>query len=77
MAPIGVFRGGEAVAMVVAVSMIVIVLVGSLLGLCLPFVLDRLGWDPATASAPLVTTLIDATGVLIYFGIATMVLPVG
>ncbi|QFT86750.1 Magnesium transporter MgtE [Halomonas sp. THAF12] len=77
VAPIGVFRGGEAVAMVVAVSMIVIVLVGSLLGLCLPFVLDRLGWDPATASAPLVTTLIDATGVLIYFGIATMVLPVG
>ncbi|GEK73436.1 MULTISPECIES: magnesium transporter [Halomonas] len=77
VAPIGVFRGGEAVAMVVAVSMIAIVLFGSLLGMCLPFVLDRLGWDPATASAPLVTTLIDASGVLIYFGIATMVLPVG
>ncbi|MGM0535295.1 MAG: magnesium transporter [Pseudomonadota bacterium] len=74
VAPIGVMRGGEAVAMVVAMSMVIIVLFGSLLGMCLPFVLDRLGWDPATASAPLVTTLIDASGVLIYFSIATAVL---
>ncbi|MDR5866524.1 magnesium transporter [Halomonas koreensis] len=77
VAPIGVFRGGEAVALVVAVSMIAIVLFGSLLGMCLPFLLDRLGWDPATASAPLVTTLIDASGVLIYFSIATLVLSGG
>ncbi|MFG6176345.1 magnesium transporter [Halomonas sp. THAF12] len=74
VAPIGVLRGGEAVALVVAISMIAIVLFGSLLGMCLPFLLDRLGWDPATASAPLVTTLIDASGVLIYFSIATLVL---
>ncbi|WP_104203115.1 magnesium transporter [Billgrantia saliphila] len=74
VAPIGVMRGGEAVAMVVAASMVVIVLFGSLLGMCLPFVLNRVGWDPATASAPLVTTLIDASGVLIYFTIATAVL---
>lgn len=40
----------------------------------LPFVLDRLGWDPATASAPLVTTVIDASGVVIYFTIATAIL---
>ncbi|MGB8711622.1 MAG: magnesium transporter [Onishia taeanensis] len=70
VAPIGVMRGGEAVALVVAISMITIVLFGSLLGMCLPFLLDRLGWDPATASAPLVTTVIDACGVVIYFGIA-------
>ncbi|MDY7116155.1 magnesium transporter [Halomonas sp. SSL-5] len=76
VAPIGVMRGGEAVALVVAMSMVIIVLFGSLLGMCLPFLLDRLGWDPATASAPLVTTLIDASGVLIYFGIATAVLSV-
>ena len=50
------------------------ILFGSLLGMCLPFVLNRLGWDPATASAPLVTTLIDASGVLIYFSIATAIL---
>ena len=74
VAPIGMIRAGEAVALVVAVSMIVIVLFGSLLGMCLPFVLDRLGWDPATASAPLVTTLIDASGVVIYFGFATAIL---
>lgn len=74
VAPIGVMRGGEAVAMIVAASMVIIVLFGSLLGMCLPFVLNRVGWDPATASAPLVTTLIDASGVLIYFSIATAVL---
>ncbi|MFP4138658.1 MAG: magnesium transporter [Halomonas sp.] len=74
VAPIGVMRGGEAVALVVAMSMVAIVLFGSLLGMCLPFLLDRLGWDPATASAPLVTTLIDASGVLIYFGIASALL---
>ncbi|MGQ4877887.1 magnesium transporter [Billgrantia sp. LNSP4103-1] len=74
VAPIGVMRGGEAVAMVVATSMVTIVLFGSLLGMCLPFVLNRIGWDPATASAPLVTTVIDACGVLIYFSIATAVL---
>lgn len=74
VAPIGVMRGGEAVAMVVATSMVTIVLFGSLLGMCLPFVLNRVGWDPATASAPLVTTVIDACGVVIYFTIATAVL---
>jgi magnesium transporter len=57
--------------------MITIVLFGSLLGMCLPFLLDRLGWDPATASAPLVTTVIDACGVVIYFGIASHLLGLG
>lgn len=74
VAPIGIMRGGEALAMVVAMSMVTIVMFGSLLGMCLPFLLDRLGWDPATASAPLVTTMIDASGVLIYFSIATAIL---
>ncbi|UYF99934.1 MULTISPECIES: magnesium transporter [unclassified Halomonas] len=74
VAPIGIMRGGQAVAGIVALSMVVIVLFGSLIGMCLPFVLERFKVDPATASAPLVTTLIDATGVLIYFSIATAVL---
>mgnify|MGYP001273626374 FL=1 len=74
VAPIGIFRGGEAVAIIVALSMVTIVLFGSLIGMCLPFVLERFKVDPATASAPLVTTLIDATGVLIYFSIATAIL---
>jgi magnesium transporter len=72
--PIGIMRGGDAVAFIVATSMITIVLFGSLLGMCLPFVLERFKIDPATASAPLVTTLIDASGVVIYFSIATAVL---
>jgi magnesium transporter len=72
--PIGIMRGGEALAMVVALSMVTIVLFGSLLGMCLPFVLERFKVDPATASAPLVTTLIDASGVVIYFSIATLLL---
>nr|WP_299241881.1 magnesium transporter [uncultured Halomonas sp.] len=74
VSPIGFMRGGEMLMLVVAMSMTIIVLAGSLLGLCLPFVLDRLGWDPATASGPLVTTLIDACGVVIYFGIASLVM---
>lgn len=72
--PIGIMRGGDALAMVVALSMVTIVLFGSLLGMCLPFVLERFKVDPATASAPLVTTLIDASGVVIYFSIATAIL---
>lgn len=72
--PIGILRGGNEVAMIVAFSMVTIVLFGSLIGMCLPFVLERFKVDPATASAPLVTTLIDATGVLIYFTIATAIL---
>jgi magnesium transporter len=71
---IGFLRGGPEVALVVALSMIVIVLVGSLIGMSLPFILDRFKLDPATASAPLVTSIADATGVLIYFGIATRIL---
>ncbi|HCY54174.1 MAG TPA: magnesium transporter, partial [Oceanicaulis sp.] len=55
-------------------SMIIIVLVGSLIGMSLPFVLSRLNLDPATASAPLVTSIADATGVVIYFTIASVVL---
>jgi magnesium transporter len=40
----------------------------------LPFVMRRLGFDPATSSAPFVATLVDVTGLLIYFGIAVVLL---
>jgi magnesium transporter len=59
---------------VVAMTMICIVLVGSLIGMSLPFILTKFGKDPATASAPLVTSLADISGVLIYFSIAKAVL---
>jgi magnesium transporter len=68
---IGVVRAGPEIAVVVALSMVVIVIVGSVIGMTLPFILTRLNLDPATASAPLVTSIADAAGVLIYFTIAT------
>lgn len=74
---IGFWRGGMDIAQVVAYSMFVIVVVGSLIGMSLPFLLNKLGWDPATASGPLVTSIADIVGVLIYFGIATSILDFG
>ncbi|SFX40214.1 magnesium transporter [Marinospirillum alkaliphilum] len=74
VSPIGIFRGGMDLAMVVGISMIFIVLMGSMIGMSLPFILQRLNWDPATASAPLVTTLADVIGVVTYFALATWLL---
>ncbi|KAA0875158.1 magnesium transporter [Nitrincola tapanii] len=71
---IGAVRGGPEIAMVVASSMVAVVMLGSLVGMSLPFLLNKLGWDPATASAPLVATIADAVGVLVYFAIATAIL---
>ncbi|WP_035725459.1 magnesium transporter [Fodinicurvata fenggangensis] len=71
---IGLLRGGVDIALVVSLTMVLVVLVGSLIGLSLPFLLDRMKLDPATASAPLVTTIADAVGVIIFFTIATVVL---
>lgn len=67
---IGIFRAGPDVTVVVGLSMVSIVLMGSLVGMSLPFLLTRLKLDPATASAPLITSLADIAGILIYFGIA-------
>ncbi len=72
---IGVVRGGPAIAVVVALTMLVVVISGSLIGMSLPFLLSRLRADPASASAPLITTIADASGIVIYFGIASMLLP--
>lgn len=74
---IGFYRGGAEVAVVVSVTMMIVVLFGSLVGMSLPFGLQRLNLDPATASAPLVTSIADIGGVLIYFSIATWYLGVG
>lgn len=74
VSPIGVFRGGSDIAFVVAATMVMVVIVGSLIGLSLPFLLNRFGLDPSTASAPLVTTIADAVGVVIYFAIASFIL---
>jgi magnesium transporter len=47
---------------------------GSLTGSMLPFILRRLGFDPASASAPFVATLVDVTGLVIYFTVAILLL---
>jgi magnesium transporter len=62
------------VAATVACSLIGVVLFGSLAGSMLPFLLRRLGFDPAAASAPFVATLVDVTGLVIYFSIAYQIL---
>jgi magnesium transporter len=51
-----------------------IVLWGSLMGSMLPLVLKRLGFDPATSSAPFVATLVDVTGLIIYFTVALAIM---
>jgi len=62
------------VATTVALTLIAIVLWGTLVGSMLPLILRRLGFDPATSSAPFVATLVDVTGLVIYFSIGLVVL---
>lgn len=71
---IGLWRGGPEIALVVAITMVIVVLAGSLVGTSLPFILSRLRLDPATASAPLITSIADAAGVVTYFALASAVL---
>jgi len=62
------------VALTVAFSLVGVVMFGTVCGSMLPFLLRRLGFDPASASAPFVATLVDVTGLVIYFTIASLVL---
>jgi magnesium transporter len=64
----------QLVALTVGLSLIGVVLWGTLSGSMLPFLLKRLGLDPATSSAPFVATLVDVTGLVIYFAVAGAVL---
>ena len=64
------FRAPE-IVFVVSLTMVLIVITGSLIGMLLPFVFTKIKLDPATASAPLITSIADICGVLIYFSIAT------
>ena len=62
------------IALTVGVSLVGIVLWGTISGSMLPFLLKRLGFDPATSSAPFVATLVDVTGLVIYFTVAMLLL---
>ena len=61
-------------ALIIGVSMTLLVLWANLLGALLPLLLKRLKLDPAVVSSPFIATLIDATGILIYFHVAMFVL---
>ena len=61
------------VGMTVAASLVGVVTFGTLAGSLLPFVLRRLGFDPASACAPFVATLVDVTGLVIYFSVASVI----
>jgi magnesium transporter len=62
------------VGLTVWLSLCGVVTFGSVTGSMLPFLLRRLGFDPATSSAPFVATLVDVTGLIIYFSIALLIL---
>jgi len=62
------------VALTVSSALVGVVTFGSLAGSMLPFVLRRFGFDPASASAPFVATLVDVTGLIIYFSVAVLIL---
>ncbi|MFQ5628761.1 MAG: magnesium transporter [bacterium] len=62
------------IGMTVALSLIGVVMLGTLSGSMLPFLMRRLGFDPAVSSAPFVATLVDVTGLVIYFTIAYILL---
>jgi magnesium transporter len=61
-------------SVVVSCSLIGVVMFGTMAGSMLPFLLRRLGADPASASGPFVATLVDVTGIVIYFSIANLML---
>lgn len=73
----GLYNYGEYwfyIASSVSVSLVFIVLWGTLSGSLIPFLLRKVGLDPATASAPFVATLVDVTGLIIYFSISALFL---
>lgn len=74
---LGLYDYGEhwmLVAATVGAALVGIVTFGSLTGSMLPFALQRIGFDPASASAPFVATLVDVTGLVIYFSVALVIL---
>jgi magnesium transporter len=73
---IRVIVGGEptSFALVVGVTLLAVVITGTLVGATLPLVFTRFGFDPAIASSPFVASFVDVAGILIYFSVATWVL---
>jgi magnesium transporter len=71
---LGFFRGGFDIGLVVLATMITMLLLTNIIGMILPFILTRFKLDPAVASGPLITSIADAVGLMIYFSYATLIL---
>jgi magnesium transporter len=71
---LGLFRGGFEIGLVVGLTMALIVMLTDIVGAALPYMLTRLGLDPAVASSPLIASMADAMGLLIYFTVARIIL---
>ena len=66
----GVLQGGAPVGVVVALSGAAVVTISSIVGIAAPLILGRMGFDPAASSSPLITSVADVLGVIIYFAVA-------
>lgn len=71
---LGTWKGGLTIALIVGLTMLLIIVVANLIGVILPLVLTKLDLDPAVASNPLITSITDATGLLIFFAISRWIL---
>lgn len=68
-----VYEQWISLGLTVSISLVGVVLWGTLMGSMLPLIIKKLGFDPATSSAPFVATLVDVTGLIIYFSIAVVI----
>lgn len=75
MLVVGIWQHNFVLGGVIGISMLCAITVANLAGSLIPILMDKLGFDPAVASGPFITTLSDLTSVLIYFSIATQFLP--
>ena len=71
---LGIWRVGPVIGLVVGLTMVALVLFSNIIGMLLPFILTKLRLDPTVASSPLITTICDIFGLMIYFSIASFVL---
>ncbi|MEE9199973.1 MAG: magnesium transporter, partial [Candidatus Brocadiales bacterium] len=68
--------GDFTTGLAVGLALLAVVLVGNIIGAVIPMVFRRLGWDPATVSSPLIATILDLTGLLIYFEVTRRMLSI-
>ena len=62
------------IALVICITLVLVVLIAKTIGCTLPLVAKRIGFDPAVMASPLITTIVDAVSLTIYFALATQIL---